>query len=405
MQKKIAPMSLNGPTSMQITHILSTSELQAFLPSYNTEMQEIFVTTHMETIYIGRKARALEMMINASKSIVSPHDLAENINLVRVGIADLRSFIERRSELRKTLGARTCIDLYDLIRTSEDNFSRTSRTVIQEILNKARAHRLSTFNLSSKLYDTGKQELGRMRIECDDAFAKTVDSSNTCFRSIVQENIRKLESTTSTDMEDIKKMSRESIDSHVTYLERHLEVYSKTISSMIDASKVNWDSEDMKREDLEGQLAKLKAATTKARELYESNRKELTRKRTVTSKCNSRLVDDIIKIQNRYSRLVDKSKMSSEKAHVTFRRILMSDRAELTDMLTQIWNSYKSLDRSSTSVDKHDLGALYEEIAKRESPDSIDDPFQDILDVNACIFDHVSRVYAQLVENCTTRSK
>ena len=242
-------------------------------------------------------------------------------------------------------------------------------------------------------------ELARLRIDCDDAFARVVDSSRTSFRDTVTKSYDQLETLSEREICGIRTLRDKVLSNHHVRLGQQHDEDAERVSSTITAARGKWETEDLNREDLPGKIRQLKRNLLSVRRLKESKRRELKAKRSEVHEQNTNLVNDMIQIQNRFMRLVDKSRSFAKESEDHYMRILTSNRAELVETVSTLWHSYISLTRKLKSVDSDDeLRGLFDQVSSKDHMINAEDPFYDILELNRRLMNKITCIHAELTE-------
>jgi len=377
--------------------------------STDEEAKQLRDISQMDLIHVSRIARAVEMMIAASRSMNSLRDTANNNANISKQIDTIRQFLQRRQCKRLVLLDRSVNQIAELLYQSENNLRLANRSVIERIMKHARMCSIGFLNEARTLSVMRSNELSRSRIECDDAFAHIVSLSRESFQNYVEETCRQLQTISEIELSDIMNVRERSVSANLGHLNENLCKNTDRIVSSVDAVKDMWDKEDMRQDDLVQKNKQLRREILVQRRLRESKRRILVRKRAEVSRKNTELVHDIIQAQNRYMRLVEKSQSFKKDSDDHYMRILTSDRAELVEMMATMWQSYISLTEKFESCEcEGNLRSLYDEIIICSPSDPHMQPFDDIIELTAHVMDHVSRLHSELTERLqklTSRKK
>ena len=371
------------------------------LDSQRMDCQLIKCAARFEAVQLARHSRTIDMMISKAKSVICPHTLADLNESIVKEIQKTQGFLARRDAIRFLLLNRGHEWLWGFAKSSEASLRVVSRALIQRVLDKSRSCTLSMIAIIRDLEAQRTASLDRLRIECDLAFVNVIDSSRTYMLNFGQTSAELLRTHAEKAYKSLAFLCDASQSRLDRSCERRFDAERVQVVSELSAAKDSWESDDLSRDNLKEKLSRLNVQIRKTRRQNESKRKLLKAKKETLYRKNEALVNDLIQIQSRYIRLLDKSRHGQSLLHEKLDRIHSSNYAEIQELLGEVWGAFTQLKMEMPHIQSQDdVKVMYDMLPDRAPRDTESfNPYEDVLKVNDMIYEQVSIIFNHLSDH------
>lgn len=371
------------------------------LDSQRMDCQLIKCAARFEAVQLARHSRTIDMMISKAKSVICPHTLADLNESIVKEIQKTQGFLARRDSIRFLLLNRGHEWLWGFAKSSEASLRVVSRALIQRVLDKSRSCTLSMIAIIRDLEAQRTASLDRLRIECDLAFVNVIDSSRKYMLNFGQTSAELLRTHAGKAYKSLTLLCDASQSRLDRSCEERLDAERVQVVSELSAAKESWEFDDLSRDNLKEKLSRLNVQIRKTRRQKESKRKLLKAKKETLYRKNEALVNDLIQIQSRYIRLLDKSRHGQSLLDEKLDRIHSSNYEEIQELLGEVWGSFTQLKMEMPHIQSQDdVKVMYDLLPDRAPRDTEScNPYEDVLKVNDMIYEQVSIIFNHLSDH------